>query len=95
MLFQRSNASALDLSAKPPIVILKWEIDAWELIKDESAKYPVLLGEFKGRDWWVFQDDFFSSNEDLKPDEVMALVLEKANKKKRKVDRAKTVCSNG
>ena len=59
----------------------------------ESQTVPVLLADYNGKLWWLFQGAVYSTKEELEPDEVLALIGEQENKKKLKIARAKTVAA--
>ena len=59
-----------------------------------SRRSPQHVGEAKGRSWWVYKRDIYSTAEkSLEPDEVLALIEEKENKRKLKIARAKSVAA--
>lgn len=59
-----------------------------------SQDTPQHLSDRDGRSWWLYNGDVYSTaEEDLDPDEVQALIEEKANKRKLKIARAKTIAS--
>jgi 5-methylcytosine-specific restriction endonuclease McrA len=49
---------------------------------------PVALHEADGRRWWWFRDDFYWEDDDLSAHDVMALVVERELRKRRKLERA-------
>jgi 5-methylcytosine-specific restriction endonuclease McrA len=53
-----------------------------------QAEQPVPLLEHAGRRWWWFRDGFYWEDEDLSPRDVMALVVERERRKRRKLERA-------
>lgn len=60
-------------------------------ISERSQAEPVEIAEWKGRIWWLYQGEVYSTTEDLEPDEVLALIAEKVNKKRIAIARAKAV----
>jgi 5-methylcytosine-specific restriction endonuclease McrA len=58
-----------------------------ELAAHQSA-YPVVLLEADGRRWWWFRDCFYWEDEDLSARDVLALVVERERRKRRKLERA-------
>jgi HNH endonuclease len=57
---------------------------------------PVYLGANRLKDhrlWWTYRGHFYSTTEELQPDEVKALIEERDNKKKLKISRAKAVAA--
>jgi 5-methylcytosine-specific restriction endonuclease McrA len=53
-----------------------------------QSEYPVALLEADGRRWWWFRDCFYWEDEDLSARDVMALVVERERRKRRKLERA-------
>ncbi len=49
---------------------------------------PVALLEHEGRCWWWYRDRFFWESDDLEPEDVAALVLERERRRQRKLERA-------
>jgi len=49
---------------------------------------PVELIEAEGRHWWWFRDRFYWEDDQLCADDVMALVIERERRKRRKLERA-------
>jgi len=54
-----------------------------------QAQRPVCLMEEEGRRWWWFRDRFFSEADDLTPEDVTALVLDRERRRRRKLERAR------
>ena len=48
--------------------------------KDDPMK--IMAEQGKGRNWWMFQGEFYIENEGLGSEEVKAFALSKANKKR-------------
>jgi len=64
------------------------------LREQNSNPFEVLIDRDKNRKWWMFKDQFYWENENYTIREVKALILERLNKKKRKVDRAISIMDN-
>ena len=58
---------------------------AWPPSRREQ---PVALLEADGRRWWWFRDRFYWEDDDLSAHDVMALVVEREQRKRRKLERA-------
>jgi hypothetical protein len=53
-----------------------------------QREQPVALIEVEGRRWWWFRDRFYAEDDGLTAGDVMALVVERERRKRRKLDRA-------
>jgi hypothetical protein len=53
-----------------------------------QAEQPVALIEADGRHWWWYRDCFYWEDDDLSARDVMALVVEREQRKRRKLERA-------
>ena len=53
-----------------------------------QSEHPVALLEADGRRWWWFRDCFYWEDDDLSAHDVMALVVEREQRKRRKLERA-------
>jgi hypothetical protein len=53
-----------------------------------QREQPVELIEAEGRRWWWFRDSFYWEDERLSAQDVMALVVERDTRKRRRLDRA-------
>jgi hypothetical protein len=62
----------------------RWLAELAEL----QAEQPVALLEADGRRWWWFRDCFYWEDDDLSAHDVMALVVEREQRKRRKLERA-------
>lgn len=56
-----------------------------------STNGPLHVGQYKGRQWWVFQGQVYSTAVPLDPAAVSALISESENKVKTQVARAKAL----
>ena len=54
-----------------------------------QASAPVAIARDGRRAWWMFQDRFYWEDDELEADEVMALLLERDRRKRRRIERAK------
>jgi len=54
-----------------------------------QADRPVCVMEAEGRRWWWFCHRFFSEADDLAPEDVVALVLDRERRRRRKLERAR------
>jgi 5-methylcytosine-specific restriction endonuclease McrA len=59
-----------------------------EALEAAQAAQPVCVLEHEGRRWWWFRDRFFSEADDLEPEDVAALVVERERRRQRKLERA-------
>jgi 5-methylcytosine-specific restriction endonuclease McrA len=62
-----------------------------QVLADQEAlqrEQPVALIEVDGRRWWWFRDCFYIEDDGLTAHDVMALVVERERRKRRKLDRA-------
>ena len=62
-----------------------------QALADQEAlqrEQPVALIEADGRRWWWFRDCFYIEDEGLTAHDVMALVVERELRRRRKLDRA-------
>ena len=60
-----------------------------ELIqKQHHSPVVVMVNKQKGKKWWMFQNKFYWENDGLKSHELKALILERENKKKKKIQNA-------
>ncbi|MEA2330880.1 MAG: hypothetical protein QOH58_1018 [Thermoleophilaceae bacterium] len=76
--FTTGKLAALD--AVPPRLLSEQE----ELQRER----PVPLIAVEGRQWWWFRDCFYTEDDQLTAADVMALVVERERRKRRKLDRA-------
>jgi hypothetical protein len=53
-----------------------------------QREQPLALVEADGRRWWWFRDCFYWEDDDLSANDVMALVVEREQRKRRKLERA-------
>jgi 5-methylcytosine-specific restriction endonuclease McrA len=53
-----------------------------------QCEQPIALHEADGRRWWWFRDSFYWEDDDLSAHDVMALVVERELRKRRKLERA-------
>ncbi len=80
------------------VLIMKYQFFSGKKMSKEKlskAKYSSLLkmqkndpmkvlnDQNKGRNWWMFQSEFYIEDQDLSSEEVKTFALSKANKKKR------------
>lgn len=61
--------------------------------KERSATAPELYWKVGGWNYWRFKDKWYAENDDLKPDEVAALVNSYGLKLRKKIDEAKTAAA--
>ena len=54
----------------------------------EQASAPVAVAEDERRTWWMFQGRFYWEEDALERDEVMALIHDRARRRRRRIDRA-------
>ncbi len=59
-----------------------------EALERLQAERPVELIEAEGRRWWWFRDSFYWEDEGLTAHDVMALVVERDTRKRRRLERA-------
>ena len=62
-----------------------------QVLADQEAlqrEQPVALIEADGRRWWWFRDCFYIEDDGLTAHDVMALVVERERRRRRKLDRA-------
>ncbi len=62
---------------------------AHRAILREQEAAPVAVAEDERRTWWMYRGRFFWEDDDLAPDEVMALLHERERRLRRRIDRAK------
>jgi 5-methylcytosine-specific restriction endonuclease McrA len=53
-----------------------------------QREQPVALIEAEGRQWWWYRDGFYWEDDGLSAHDVMALVVERERRKRRKLERA-------
>lgn len=66
------------------------------LAEENDLVIPVYLGTHTMKDhrsWWMYRENFYSTAEDLTPDDAKALIEEQENRKRLKIARAKTVAA--
>lgn len=56
--------------------------------EQSQREHPCPLMQDGPRRWWWFHDRFYSENEDLNPEDVLALVSERERRQRRKLERA-------
>lgn len=49
---------------------------------------PVVVGTQERRTWWMFRDRIYRDDDGLDADEVMALLLDRERRRRRRIDRA-------
>gem|GEM_PF-1874540 len=74
--------------------ILRMPYTDWQSLTEDTS-LPILVASDGSRDWWLFEDTFYSSTETLAPEETLVLVKEQDAKKRRRIDRARTIASVG
>lgn len=63
--------------------------DFVEIFKNQKHNpFNVMKDRSNNRRWWMFKDEFYWEDENFSQKEVKALILDRLNKKKRKVERA-------
>lgn len=63
------------------------------MARDADESTPIYVGTALdgGRRWWRFRGEFYSTAEDLQPEDVRALALERENKKKLRLAKARSL----
>lgn len=64
-------------------------VPAHRAIERDQREVPVAVAVEERRTWWMFRDRFFWEDDGLDADEVMALVLERERRHRRRIERAK------
>ncbi len=65
-----------------------WGKRSYRTIKGVSAVEPVPLYSVDGRTYWTFEERFFWEDEALAPEDLLALVRDRARRQRRKIERA-------
>jgi hypothetical protein len=60
---------------------------------EKSLVSPQKITQLDGRDYWVYQNEWYSSTRDLQPEDVQALVNASKVRFKQTLDRAKSLAS--
>jgi hypothetical protein len=61
---------------------------AHRAILKEQGSRPVVVGADAHITWWMFRDRVYRDDEDLGADEVMALLVDRERRRRRRIDRA-------
>ena len=67
-----------------------WSRRAFALLQAEQLEHPVCAVVAGNRAYWWFEDVCYWEDEQLEPDDVLALVRERERRRKRKLERAHT-----
>lgn len=65
-----------------------WGGRRFRRLQREQAHAPVALLDDGHRTWWWFEDRIYWDDEELEPDDVIALVRERERRRERKLERA-------
>lgn len=77
-----------------PKTIFRIPYSDWQSLTEDTS-LPTLIASDGSRDWWYFEDTFYSTNETLTSEETLVLAKEQDAKKQRRIDRARTIASVG
>jgi hypothetical protein len=68
----------------------------FQALLQSQEKFPVrvLDAPEKGWSWWMFEGEFYLTNEKYEPKELRALILEAAHRKARRIQRALSLVDN-
>lgn len=64
-------------------------------LQDRQRNQPVLICGYGGRNYWQFQDRFYSENDSLRADQVHALLVTRQQREQRRIDLAQATVSAG
>jgi hypothetical protein len=56
-------------------------------IIEKQKKTPVIVAKHQSRTWWMFENEFYWTDVDVKPDDAKALILAPEIRKKQKIER--------
>jgi len=62
---------------------------AFEALQAQQKTQPQSLMKSKGKAFWVFEDRFFSEDDDLSAEDILALIRDRDRRKQRKIERAR------
>jgi hypothetical protein len=68
---------------------------AYQALMAAQPEEPQIVLETEDRTYWMFQEDYYVEREDLDPDEVKALLLDRELRKRRRIDSAKARVAMG
>ena len=61
----------------------------FQTVQRGQRTQPQRLGIIAGKAYWLFEDHFYSDDEDLTQDDVLALVRDRERRKQRRLERAR------
>jgi hypothetical protein len=68
---------------------VSWRTKRYQALVAAQSSLPASLTAWKGKTFWLFEGRFYSDDEDLAADDVLALVRERERRKLRKLERAR------
>src|SRR5262245_44200287 len=73
----------------------EWTTEQYDQMDEQQQEIPVLLmREANGlKRWWWYQHKFYSTNVDLNPNEIRALIIENQERTRRRIEKAQTVAA--
>jgi hypothetical protein len=92
--WQRSHGTAYLEIGKQQHSLGKMTKGEWQQLKVDS-KSPRFLTKVGVRNYWYYEGQFWWEDDDLEPDDLVALLVSKEYALKRKVNRAKAAVARG
>nr|WP_246852256.1 HNH endonuclease signature motif containing protein [Patulibacter sp. SYSU D01012] len=65
-----------------------WGGRRFRALRERQRHVPVPLLDDGARTWWAFEDRIFTEDDDLEPEDVVALVRDRDRRRRRRIDRA-------
>lgn len=94
-LFTRRGWVTLHVGARKVFRLRKIHQDDFAEGMEYQRKYPLLLGAIGGRNYWHFQDRFYTENEGLDASAVHALLVTRQMRQAQRIDRAQQIVAMG
>ena len=64
-------------------------------LMDAQRKFPVKVANINGRSYWLFQDRYHWDNDDLRSDQVHALLVTRSQRQQGRIERAQAIVAMG
>ncbi|MGX6449811.1 HNH endonuclease [Patulibacter sp. S7RM1-6] len=72
----------------PRVAAPAWGGRRFRALRERQRHVPVALLDDGARTWWAFEDRIFTADDDLEPEDVVALVRERDRRRRRRLERA-------
>ena len=72
----------------------EWTTEQYHQMYGQQHAIPVLIvRDINEKKWWWYQNKFYSTNVDLNPNEFKALIIEKQERNRHRIEKAQTIAA--